>query len=79
MAEPSRDDDVLAHIASIATRTHRDAQQLTETLRARAWPGGTDDRSEPGALAWLKRWRPGVPAPIPAVCGCARGRCLVCN
>jgi len=79
MAEPSRDENVLAHIASISKRTPGDAQQLTEALRGRAWPGGSADRSEPGALAWLQRWRPGGPTPLPAACGCASGRCLVCN
>jgi hypothetical protein len=79
MAGQSRDEDVLAHIASISTRTRQDAEQLTDTLRGSSWPGGGADRSEPGALAWLRRWRPGGPAPVPAVCGCASGRCLVCN
>jgi hypothetical protein len=79
MAKPSRDDDVRAHIASIATRTRRDAEELIDALRIRAWPGGSADRSEPGALGWLRRWRPTGPTPMPSVCGCARGRCLVCN
>jgi hypothetical protein len=73
------DDDVLAHIASISSQTHRDADQLAETLHGRSWPGGSSDRSEPGALAWVRRWRPGGPAPLAPLCGCAKGRCLLCN
>ena len=71
-------DDVRAHIESISARSHRDAQRLADALRRREWPGG-GDRSEPGALAWLTRWRASGPAPLSPACGCADGRCLVCN
>jgi hypothetical protein len=71
-------DDVLAHIASIASRTRRDAELLANVLHGRSWPGG-GDRSEPGALDWVRRWRPAGPTPPTPLCGCASGRCLLCN
>jgi hypothetical protein len=67
-----------------------DIAELVRTARSgtRSWlisrsaeAGGAADRSHPGALDWLRRWRPRHPvsgADIPA-CGCAAGRCVVCN
>jgi hypothetical protein len=71
-------DDVRAHIEWISSRTHSDAQRLTDALSRREWPGGGDQTS-PGALAWLRRWRPSGPTPLTPLCGCAKGRCFVCN
>ena len=49
-----------------------------ERLLDRCWPGGAD-RSVPVARTWLRAWGPSrTGAPIPA-CGCATGRCDVCN
>ncbi|HEX4717265.1 MAG TPA: hypothetical protein VH300_01950 [Thermoleophilaceae bacterium] len=79
MAAPSRDEDVRTHITSISRRTHADNELLADALRSCSWPGGGEDRREPGALGWLRQWRPNGPAPTPAVCGCTSGRCLVCN
>jgi hypothetical protein len=72
-------DDVRAHIESIASRTHGELEALTDRLSGRAWPGGGSDRTEPGALDWLRRWRASGPAPLLPLCGCAKGRCLLCN
>jgi hypothetical protein len=72
-------DDVRAHIELIAARTRSESEQLAEALSGRAWPGGADDRTEPGALDWLRLWRPRGPVPAPPLCGCAEGHCLLCN
>jgi hypothetical protein len=50
-----------------------------ERLLARSWPGGAD-RSVPAARAWLRAWGPvrGGARLLPS-CGCAGGRCGVCN
>jgi hypothetical protein len=72
-------DELRAHIESISSRTHRDVEALTDQLSDRAWPGGGSDRAEPGALDWLRRWRASGPAPLLPLCGCAKGRCLLCN
>jgi hypothetical protein len=72
-------DDLRAHIESISSRTARDVEALTERLSGGSWPGGQGDRTDPAALAWLRRWRASGPAPLTPLCGCAKGRCLVCN
>ena len=79
MAGESPEDEVLAHIESISSRTRHDGLQLADVINSRLWPGGSTDRTEPGAVDWLRRWRPDGPAPLPLVCGCATGRCLLCN
>jgi hypothetical protein len=73
-----RPEDIGARIESIArldTRwmIHRGARAL--------WPGGPADRHEPGAVEWLRRWRPRGPVDANQIptCACAAGRCLVCN
>jgi hypothetical protein len=65
---------VRRHIEAIAARTDDELEQLAERLR-----GASSDRSEPGALDWLRRWRPAGPAPLVPLCECASGRCLLCN
>jgi hypothetical protein len=45
------------------------------------WPGGGADQTRPAAREWLRRWNPRHPvsgADIPG-CGCASGRCAICN
>jgi hypothetical protein len=79
MAGASKDDDVRAHIESIASRSQLEVRRLTERLSGRSWPGGASDRSEPGALGWLTRWNASGPVPLTPLCGCASGRCLLCN
>jgi hypothetical protein len=57
----------------------RQARRLAARILAACWPGGSADRSERAALAWVRRWRPeraGVTLPA---CSCATGRCGVCN
>jgi hypothetical protein len=72
-------DELRVHIESISARSHADVQALTEDISGRAWPGGQTDRTEPVALGWLRRWRASGPAPVAPLCGCAQGRCLLCN
>jgi hypothetical protein len=79
MGKPPRDDEVLAHIVAISTRSQHDLEQLAGIMRGRAWPGGGADRRQPGALGWVQHWRPHGPAPTLTQCECATGRCLVCN
>jgi hypothetical protein len=72
-------DDLRAHIESISARSERDLERLADVLSGHSWPGGAHDRSEPGALSWLRRWRPRGPVPPAPACECPSGRCLVCN
>jgi hypothetical protein len=68
-----------ALIEAIATRPPRHGDQLAAALFARCWPGGSEDRDEPDAREWLRRWRPGGSAPRQRTCSCDVGRCLLCN
>jgi hypothetical protein len=70
---------VAAHIAAISARSPRDADALILHLGRRSWPGGSADRSEPGALEWVRRWGPGRLTASPLDCSCEQGRCAVCN
>jgi hypothetical protein len=79
MSDPARDRFVAGHITSISTRAEPDTDQLILSLRECCWPGGSGDRSEPGALEWVRRWGPVRVVPVPPVCSCAIGRCRLCN
>ncbi len=68
-----------AIVESISSRTPAEADALAGALSRRCWPGGTDDRTEPSALPWVKRWGPARLTPVPPACACAEGRCHVCN
>jgi hypothetical protein len=49
-------------------------------LLDRSWPGGHGDTTRPVAAEWLRRWRPVRGSVVGlAACGCADGRCTVCN
>jgi hypothetical protein len=67
-----RERGLLAIIASIRSRSDTDARRVARSL-------ANSDRSHPAALAWLRLWRPRVPAPILTACSCETGRCPVCN
>lgn len=74
-----READVAAIAESIATRSRRQTEQLIDRLVGSTWPGGLGDRSERGALEWVRRW---APKPVDALgpeCSCAGGRCGLCN
>jgi hypothetical protein len=73
------DEWIAGHINAISTRTDAEADRLADRLLGQPWPGGASDRSERGALGWLRRWRPAGPAVEAIACACASGRCPVCN
>jgi hypothetical protein len=70
---------IAGHIRAIATRSDAESHRLSALLLRKPWPGGASDRSEQGALGWLRRWRPGRPSVEAIECACASGRCRVCN
>lgn len=66
------------HITACAARTDVELGDLLAQVLDECWPGGAD-RNEPGAVGWVRHWRPGrSEATLPA-CTCATGRCLICN
>lgn len=72
------DDAIRHHITACATRSDAETAGLAARFAGACWPGGAD-RTQPGALGWVRRWRPGrLEAVLPA-CSCAGGRCVVCN
>jgi hypothetical protein len=79
MSDRSRDRQIASHIKSISARAEPDTERLVSAMLGRCWPGDSGDRSEPGALEWLRRWGPRGVEPTPLVCSCAAGRCRVCN
>jgi hypothetical protein len=78
MAADPRRALVIAHIESVSRRPAREGDRLVATMLRRCWPGG-DDRTEPGAREWLRRWRPSHGGAAVPSCTCPRGACLVCN
>jgi len=78
MDGPAREPSVPAIVASIEGRSARETDRLVSMLERWCWPGGSD-RTERGALEWVKRWGPSRITAQPAECSCVQGRCAVCN
>ena len=60
-------------------RAESEARCLADTLSRRCWPNDAPDRTDPVALEWVRRWGPSRAPAISLACGCASGRCSVCN
>jgi hypothetical protein len=78
MDRPAQEPSVPELVASIEGRGARETEQLATMLERWCWPGGSD-RTERGALEWVKRWGPSRITAQPFECSCVRGRCSVCN
>jgi hypothetical protein len=71
-------DALESHIRA-AARPLMETDRLSDGLLHVCWPGGTADRSEPVARGWLRMWGPvRLVLDVPR-CGCAGGRCTICN
>jgi hypothetical protein len=70
---------VAEHLAALASRTALDHDRVAGVLARRCWPGGAGDRMERAALDWVRRWGPHRVNELAPACGCASGRCTVCN
>jgi len=79
MARYPRDPQIEAHIESISSRAATDSERLVATMLRCCWPGGSNDRSEPIALEWVRQWGPTRGVLVPLACSCAAGRCRLCN
>jgi len=71
-------DEIRRHIES-AGRQGSEARLVAARVLHACWPGGFDDRTEPAALGWIRRWHPAKAGATVPVCSCASGRCAVCN
>jgi hypothetical protein len=70
---------VAAHVSALAARTVSDDELLAASLFARCWPGGCEDRLDPIAIEWVRRWTPSTLVAARVDCSCANGRCGLCN
>jgi hypothetical protein len=68
------------HLIGIAEReTAAGPAGLADALRRWCWPGGGDDRTEPVARGWVRRWGPNLLEQVAFECTCADCRCELCN
>ena len=65
-------------LTALPARTPAETLALIARLRESCWPGG-EDRTEPAACEWVRRWGPGGLPPLRLMCSCRGGRCAVCN
>lgn len=73
------DEPIRRHIENVAARRESETDRLVGRIVHASWPAGLDDRMQPAALNWLRRWYPArIGAAIPA-CSCTAGRCAICN
>lgn len=79
MDDEHRREHIAGHIATIYARAQPDTDRLVAAMIGRCWPRDTGDRTEPGALDWVRRWGPRCTVPLPPVCSCALGCCSICN
>ena len=79
MGDVNKPASVAAHIRYVRARTPADADEFAGLMMRWVWPGGHEDRYDPVAVEWLRRWSPSTVATGPAECGCVAGRCTVCN
>jgi hypothetical protein len=70
---------VAAHIRYVHARTRADSDEFAGLMLRWVWPGGHDDRFDPVAVEWVRRWNPRTLVAGDAECGCTVGRCTVCN
>jgi hypothetical protein len=78
MEEPQR--ARVQHLIGVAERDVRDDRAgLAEALHRWCWPGGTEDRTEPVARGWVRRWGPNLLGEVAFECTCADGHCSLCN
>ena len=70
---------IAAHARDLSRRTRAESASLTSLMLRWAWPGGHDDRFDPVAVEWLRRWSPDIECVTPVACSCVEGRCAVCN
>jgi hypothetical protein len=72
-------DELHHHIESARPFGGADSRRLASLIVGACWPGGPEDRTEPGAFVWLRRWHPErIAAELPA-CSCDAGHCILCN
>jgi hypothetical protein len=69
------DEPIRERIAALHAQTPAQIGRLTAILVGACG----QDHIEPGALDWVRRWRPQRIGAVSLECTCAQGRCTVCN
>lgn len=72
-------DELRFHLESAAGLGVGDSRALASLIAGACWPGGSEDRTEPVALEWLRRWHPERIAVALPACSCDSGHCALCN
>ncbi len=67
---------VAAHVIYVGMRTPAESDQLAGMLLRSSW---FDDRYDPIAVEWLRRWKLEAMPRARLDCSCVEGRCAVCN
>jgi hypothetical protein len=76
--DPEIHDDLAVHIRA-AARPDGETARLARALNRACWPSGAQDSTDPVARGWLRMWGPTkIVVDVPE-CGCAVGRCTICN
>lgn len=70
---------VAAHIKYVRARTRVDSDEFAGMILRWTWPAGHDDRFDPVAVEWLRRWGPKTIGADGVECRCPHGRCSLCN
>jgi hypothetical protein len=71
---------VAALVEAIDRRSHNQTDWIVRSLVSGAWPGGHEDRNDPTAAQWVRRWGPSPTHwSFMSDCACSHGRCTVCN
>jgi hypothetical protein len=73
-----QDDTIEIHIRACVP-PGAETERLLADLIAYAWPGGTQDHTDPAARGWLRHFRAVRPIVVAAECSCQAGRCSSCN
>jgi hypothetical protein len=73
------EDAIRHHIQQAGRRPAGETRRLTNRIVSSCWPGGAEDRTEPAALAWIRRWRPTSGGMVLPTCSCATGHCAHLN
>jgi hypothetical protein len=78
--EPSdRTERVRTVVSRLRNPSRPEDERLAEAWAEQVWPGGGEDRREPGAVEWVRSWGPVRLGAAVFVCGCAERACSVCN
>jgi hypothetical protein len=79
MDEQPREEFIASHVARSDARTDAEATRLVTSMLSHSWPGGSSDRTEPGALEWIRSWGPRRIGFEMLCCTCPHQGCALCN